>query len=73
MKHYHYTTADGCIFDTPSECRAHYRAVMKDDGVSSRFFKGSRWHYRRDYDDDRRPSIFYKTNGYTAYIVNPSK
>lgn len=70
---YHYTCADGCIFDTPSECRAHYRAVMKEDGVASRSFKGARWHYRKDYDDGRRPSILYKTNGYTAYIVNPSK
>lgn len=70
---YHYTTADGWTFDTPSECRAHYRAVMKENGVASRSFKGARWHYRKVYDDARKPAIFYKTNGRTAYIVNPIK
>lgn len=70
---YHYTCADGRIFETPGECRAHYRALMKEDGVASRSFKGARWHYRKDYEDGRRASIYYKTNGRTAYIVNPIK
>lgn len=46
---------------------------MKEDGVASRSFKGARWHYRKVYDDARKPSIYYKTNGRTAYIVNPIK
>ena len=74
MKRYHYTCADGRIFDTPSECRAHYRAVMKEDGITAtRYYKGARWCYRKDYDDDRRPSVYYKTNGYISRIVTPAK
>lgn len=74
MKRYHYTTADGCIFETPSECRAHYRVVIAEDGIAAtRYYKGARWHYRKDYDDTRRPSIYYRTNGYVSRIVNPAK
>lgn len=73
FRNYHYVTADGWMFNTPSECRAHYRAVMKEDGVASLSFKGARWHYRKDYEVAGKPSIYYKTNGCTAYIVNPLK
>lgn len=70
-KNYYYSTADGAMFDTPKECRAYIRHIMREDNFAAGVLKRSMWQYKKEYYDDRKPVYFASFGTHAHKLVIP--